>query len=108
MRFKIVLVPFPFDDFTRVKVRPAMCLTEKNTVHEHIIVAFITSQKPTENLTSDIELLADASNGLKVNSYLRLHKITTLPYSLITNELGEITAEKQVQIISELRVLFKI
>ena len=25
----IVLVPFPFDDFSNTKVRPALCLTEE-------------------------------------------------------------------------------
>ncbi len=27
MKHKIVLVPFPFDDFTGTKVRPAICLS---------------------------------------------------------------------------------
>ena len=26
MKYKIVLVPFPFDDFSGTKVRPALCL----------------------------------------------------------------------------------
>ncbi len=28
MRGKIVLLPFPFDDFSATKVRPALCLTD--------------------------------------------------------------------------------
>ena len=108
MRFKIVLVPFPFDDFTRTKVRPAVCLTDITGVHEHLIVAFITSQQPDEKLASDIELPATINNGLKVNSFLRLHKMATMPLSLITNELGEISIEKQSQVINALKVLFKL
>ncbi len=29
MKHKIVLVPFPFDDLTANKVRPAVCLTDE-------------------------------------------------------------------------------
>jgi hypothetical protein len=29
MKYKIVLVPFPFDDLTATKVRPAACLTDE-------------------------------------------------------------------------------
>lgn len=42
MKNKIVLVPFPFDDFTASKVRPALCLTNITGKHRHIIIAFIT------------------------------------------------------------------
>ncbi len=39
----IVLVPFPFDDFSESKVRPAICLTSEIGKYHHIIIAFITS-----------------------------------------------------------------
>ncbi len=44
MKHKIVLVPFPFDDFTGIKVRPAVCLTHKITGYNHVVIAFLTSQ----------------------------------------------------------------
>jgi len=43
MRNKVVLVPFPFDDLSSNKVRPAVCLTEPLGSHRHVVVAFITS-----------------------------------------------------------------
>ena len=42
----IVLVPFPFDDLSTTKVRPALCLIERLGGHDHGGVAFITSQVP--------------------------------------------------------------
>ena len=39
---KIVLVSFPFDDFSEEKIRPVLCLTEYIGPHKHILVAFIT------------------------------------------------------------------
>lgn len=44
MKYKTVLVPFPFDDLTASKVRPAVCLTDEIKPHSHIVLAFITSR----------------------------------------------------------------
>jgi len=48
-RGKVVLVPFPFDDFSGTKVRPAVCLTEPIGTHRHVILAFITEGKKSGN-----------------------------------------------------------
>jgi mRNA interferase MazF len=45
---KVVLVPFPFDDLSATKVRPAICLTDPLGVHRHVVLAFITSRIPTQ------------------------------------------------------------
>jgi mRNA interferase MazF len=55
-RGKVVLVPFPFDDLSTVKVRPAVCLTDPIGLHRHVILAFITSRIPTDLLESDLVL----------------------------------------------------
>ena len=47
---KIVLVPFPFDDLSAEKVRPAVCLTDPIGQHRHVILAFITSNTNQEFL----------------------------------------------------------
>lgn len=38
---KIVLVPFPFDDFTHLKVRPALCLSNEIGKYEYVVIAFV-------------------------------------------------------------------
>jgi mRNA interferase MazF len=53
---KVVLVPFPFDDLSATKVRPAVCLTNPIGVHRHVVLAFITSRVPTPLASSDIVL----------------------------------------------------
>ena len=55
-RGKIVLVPFPFDDLSAAKVRPAVCLTEPIGPHRHVILAFISSRIPTDLLETDLVL----------------------------------------------------
>lgn len=49
----IVLVPFPFDDFSGLKVRPALCLTSEIGKYQPIIIAFISSKIP-EDLTKNM------------------------------------------------------
>lgn len=56
MKGKVVLVPFPFDDLTKTKVRPAICLTDPVGVHRHVVVAFVTSRTPNPLLPTDIVL----------------------------------------------------
>jgi mRNA interferase MazF len=44
MKGKVVLVPFPLDDLSTCKVRPAVCLTYPVGPHRHVIMALISSQ----------------------------------------------------------------
>ncbi len=93
VKFKIILVPFPFDDFSTSKVRPAICLTEPIGLHDHIIVAFISSKIPAELLMSDIVIEKETSSldksGLATDSVIRLHKMVTIPKKLIHRQLGD-------------------
>lgn len=93
-RGKVVLVPFPFDDLTATKVRPAICLTDPIGPYRHIILAFITSQIPTDLLESDLVIDSSytgfAKTGLRVPSTLQLHRLMTITSSMIRRELGEL------------------
>lgn len=77
----IVLVPFPFDDLSTTKVRPALCLTERLGGHDHGGVEFITSQVPGVGPTVILIEPTDedcAQTGLRVASAIRLHRLMTL------------------------------
>jgi mRNA interferase MazF len=71
---KVVLVPFPFDDLSATKVRPAICLTDPLGVHRHVVLAFITSRIPPSLSRFDVVLdVADPDfpvTGLRVSSTL--------------------------------------
>lgn len=94
IRNSIVLVPFPFDDFSASKVRPALCLTAETGKFNHIIIAFISSKIPDELAESDIIVEKGSEywegTGLVVDSVIRLHKVVTIPKSLIKRRLGSI------------------
>ena len=107
---KVVLVPFPFDDLSAIKVRPAVCLTQPIGAYQHILLAFITSRISDNPLPTDIIL--DTSHrdfslsGLAKPSTLRLHFLMTARISLILRELGTLSESTQADIYRRLCLLF--
>lgn len=92
MKYKIVHVPFPFDNLTANKVRPAVCLTDEIKPYNHVVPAFITSRVSAS--VSATDFVIDKSNadftatGLKVSSTVRLHRLMTVTKSIVLRELG--------------------
>ncbi len=111
-RHKVVLVPFPFDDLTSAKVRPAVCLTEPIGPHRHVVLAFITSQIPSQPLATDLVLSSRdegfPATGLRVSSTLQLHRLMTASTSLIRRQLGELSLELQARVGERLVSLFEL
>jgi mRNA interferase MazF len=103
---KVVLVSFPFDDLSATKVRPAVCLTNPVGKQNHVILAFITSQIPTNLLETDIVLDTHhpdfAASGLHKPSTIRLDHLMTVRKSIIVRELGILSSETQAQIAEKL------
>jgi mRNA interferase MazF len=96
IKHSIVLVPFPFDDFSSTKVRPALCLTSEIGGLGHVIIAFISSNLPDNELGSDVKIKVGTTDwigtGLSADSVIRLHKIVTIPKYLIKRRLGILNA----------------
>lgn len=109
---KIVLIPFPFDDLSTAKVRPALCLTDPLGPHQHIVLAFLTSTMPTDPLDSDIIIDSDSvdfpSTGLLVTSTLRLHRLMTISSDLILRELGLLPMSLKQHVEEKLVALFQL
>jgi mRNA interferase MazF len=110
IRGKVVLVPFPFDDFSGTKVRPGVCLTDPIGTHRHVILAFISSRVPADLLETDFILdsaQADfAATGLRVSSTLRLHRLMTVSIPFLQRELGELSLRMQDEVNNRLKKLF--
>jgi mRNA interferase MazF len=80
----IILVPFPFTDFSGSKNRPALILAESEL---DVTVAFISTQIQWKEET-DILLQPDSENGLKKESLIRLSKFATIDKDLVLGRLG--------------------
>jgi mRNA interferase MazF len=110
MKYKVVLVPFPFDDLSGNKVRPAVCLTDPVGPHQHVILAFITSRVVTNPLATDLVLDASdpdfAATGLRDSSTLQVNRLMTATTSLIRRELGQLSTQMQAEVDKRLRRLF--
>ena len=110
MRFRVVLVPFPFDDLSGQKVRPAVCLTEAVGTHRHVVLAFITSTVPTTLEPTDILLTPGTPEfvvtGLRVHSTLRLHRMVTVSAGMIRRQMGVLSPSIQAQVKQRLGTLF--
>jgi len=107
---KVVLVPFPFDDLTGNKVRPAVCLTEPIGHHRHVVVAFITSRAQATTLETDISIRPQdpdfGQTGLRVSSTFCLHRLMTIASSTVLRELGTLSASRLAETRLHLRRLF--
>ncbi|MFQ5675357.1 MAG: type II toxin-antitoxin system PemK/MazF family toxin, partial [bacterium] len=105
-------VPFPFDDLSSAKMRPAVCLTNVIGPHRLVILAFITSRIPEEHLDSDIVIdFSDPdfnTTGLRVSSTIRLHRLMTIRISLIKRELGTLSSKLRSKIDKKLNILFEL
>ncbi len=112
MKNKIVLVPFPFDDLSQTKIRPALCLTGLISGYNHVVIAFITSQVDKANEKSDIKIhLTDSDfekTGLKVDSAIRLHRLVTIPQQIILRELGILPSYMVENVRLNLKTLFEL
>ena len=101
MKYRIVLVPFPFDDLSSQKVRPGLCLTDEIKPHGHVIVAFITSRVSATPAMTDLIIEAGdqdfAVTGLKVSSTIQLHRLMTISKSIILRQLGELSLKHQAE-----------
>jgi mRNA interferase MazF len=108
---KIFLLPFPFDDLSATKVRPAACLTKPIGSRRHIVLAYITSRIPTNLLETDIVLDSIhpdfAATGLRQSSTIRLHQLITVSTVVIQRKLGKLSTDTQAQLAEKLCKLLR-
>lgn len=106
---KIFLVPFPYDDLSNSKIRPALCLINPIGTRRHVILAYISSNIPSTLLETDFVLESNhidfTSSGLRVASVIRLHQLTTVSTLIIQRELGSLSSDTQAQIEEKLQKL---
>ena len=103
-RGDIVLVIFPFTNFTSTKVRPAVIISndDMNKTRGDVIVAFISSK--IQRVTKDTDFIMEdtasgfSNTGLKQRSLFRMAKITTIDRSLISVKIGKVSEEIKTEI----------
>ncbi len=86
---EIILLPFPFTDFSSSKKRPVLLLTKPN-LQGDFLAAQITSQSGY-----DFSLLLEQDDlilgTLPKTSFIRYDKLVTLNKSLIVHRIGQLS-----------------
>ena len=93
----IVIVPFPFSDFSGSKRRPALVLTDLRG--NDIMICQITS-RPTDDTFAQPLLSEDfVSGSLLVDSYIRPLSVFTIDRQIVFRKIGHITSERMNKVI---------
>ncbi len=94
----IILVPFPFSDLSKNKVRPAVVLAHDK---EDYTLVFITSVKPSSSYF--LEVKPSGENNLKPLSYIRYSKIASLDGKIVLGKIGSLEALQYVSLLTKLQ-----
>jgi len=95
----ILLIPFPFTDFSGTKIRPVLVLI--NSLFD-VTVCFISSQL---KLRDSLDVLVESSHwsGLKRDSVIRVSKIATIDKDLVLGRLGSLSTQEIAIVNNQLR-----
>jgi len=107
----VVLIAFPFTDFSTLKQRPALIISseEFNRTHADVIVTAITSHLPSQSDPSDLPLGESdlRAGGLPKASLVKIGKIVTLDQRLVRKKLGSLPSETLDKLLVRLQGLFQ-
>jgi mRNA interferase MazF len=86
----IVLIPFPFAEFTNRKVRPATVVCETKDNYKDLVLCAISSVVPLKLTENEIFLTVDKQNGLRKDSVLKIDRIVTAKEQDIIAQIGKL------------------
>ncbi len=109
-QYKILFAPFPFGDLRARKFRPVLGLTEPIGFYREVVLAYITTNIDQNVLSTDLLIQVAKGkrdiNGLKKTSLIKLHKLFSLPESLILGQLGVLSDKQQILVKRKMKNLF--
>lgn len=95
---QIVLVPFPYTDLTRSKLRPVLILRQTSARFDDWLVCMVSSQLQQAEPGFDEILMPEdadfAATGLKAPSILRLSRLAVVDGALMAGSIGAIADER--------------
>ncbi len=107
----IVLVPFPFTNYSQTKLRPAVVLWSDNTGQD-VTLCFVSSQNidtlKVEEFILNIKDSEFLGTGLKVASKVKVARIATLERRIITRRLGKLGFNQTQQLNLSLKQVFQL
>ena len=86
----IVLIPFPFSEFTQTKLRPAAVITETSDKYKDIVVSAISSVVPDKLTEREFVVPIGIKNKLRLISVVKTDRIVTVKRENIVAQLGQL------------------
>ncbi len=103
----IILIPFPFAEIKRIKVRPAVVITETADQYKDIVIAAISSVIPAVSIKNEIIISPAKTNNLRVQSVIKVDRIVTLKQQDKIADLGKLTSKELIAFTKIFRELLK-
>ncbi len=100
----VVLVAFPYADFSKFKKRPALIIGRAE--FDNLILCQITSKAETSKEAIPLVDTDFITGGLSLHSFIRPDKIFTIEKSVIENKAGVLRAVKMERVKLRIRQLF--
>ena len=100
----VVLAPFPFTDLSDVKIRPAVVVADVGM--QDWVLCEITSSPQVRDRYISIGRNDMETGTLKVRSWARPDRLTTLNGSVFERRVGRPSAAKHAEIAAAVRSLF--
>ena len=103
----IILIRFPFAEQVEAKVRPALVVTLTADKYQDIVACAISSVVP--DIMGENELLLEAAdlNQLRVNSVIKVDRISTFKKEAKIADLGKLTPEQMALFREKFQALIK-
>ena len=102
---QVVLVPFPFSDLSKSKVRPAVVLAESG--RDDWILCQITSNPYGDAQSITFSAQDFSEGGLRVTSFARPGKLFTANQSLVAEPIGTLNESAFNNLLEAIIHLFK-
>jgi mRNA interferase MazF len=100
MKGDVVVLPFPFDDQSQAKRRPAVVVAAPPGLSP--VVAQITSQAVTDPHAVSLTVRDFVSGNLQKDSYVRTNILVTINPAKVLYRVGAVTPAKMQEITARL------
>lgn len=102
----VVLVLFPYADFSRFKKRPALVVGEAE--FDNLILCQITSKADTSKRVIALKNADFQEGTLSCDSYMRFDKLFTIEQSILDKKVGSLKAKKLQDVQASIREIFSL
>lgn len=107
-RWDIVLIPFPFTDFSILKKRPGLIISpnEFNKQGSDLVITFLTSKMNSSKRIGDYKLQEWEKSNLPKPTMSRM-KFATISSKIIIKKIGQLQKNDIKGFVGEFRSFFK-